>query len=456
MRFPFVGRFRPEAASTRPGPVSASSPPEDDPDIPWPSRRAWAYGPPHPPAVPPSRPAPLAPSFSEPERREIPRSWVVAAISVAGAAGLIVAALALRPSTGHAVDSTDTTTSKAATPSSTASGTAHIYALDALAQIHVENERVDPYDANQFPTAQATLNGCDLRSQVLLRDNHGHGPKDGCNVVAGSWTSSYDGVVTSNADALTVDHVVPLKEAWDSGASSWDPARRAAFAADLTDPRTLATVTSITSESKGDRDPANWLPPSKADVCPYIGDWIAIKARWGLSMDKLEAGRIQDLLENDCTGLNITPWAPVPKGQPAVVTTTAAPTTAAPTTTTVAPTTTTATTVKGTPANKKATTTTVEAPDDAPTASPTTAAPPVTTATTSSTTTPVRPNAPTTTTTVQPTTTTTVSSVPEILPGAFCAPVGAHGAYHGVSYICSLTNAAGQPYAGGQPHWRQG
>jgi hypothetical protein len=90
-----------------------------------------------------------------------------------------------------------------------------------------------------------------------------------------------------------------------------DTARRDAYGNDLTDRRTLRAVTSATNEEKGDKDPSNWLPPAQADLCPYIGDVVAIKARWGLSMDESEWGRIRNLLAGPCAGWKIAPWRPV-------------------------------------------------------------------------------------------------------------------------------------------------
>ena len=79
---------------------------------------------------------------------------------------------------------------------------------------------------------------------------------------------------------------------------------------DLTDPRTLIAVTANANQSKGDSDPSNWLPPLASDQCPYVGTWIAIKARWGLSMDQSEYGRIRNMLESQCRGLAVTEFPP--------------------------------------------------------------------------------------------------------------------------------------------------
>ena len=110
-----------------------------------------------------------------------------------------------------------------------------------------------------------------------------------------------DGLQTADPGELDVDHVVALKEAWDSGAGTWSATRRQAFANDLSDPRTLVAVSATSNRSKGDRDPSNWLPP-ESDVCAYVSDWVSIKYRWSLTMDESEWGRIGNLLNGPCLG----------------------------------------------------------------------------------------------------------------------------------------------------------
>jgi Excalibur calcium-binding domain/Protein of unknown function (DUF1524) len=223
------------------------------------------------------------------------------------------------PTTTVPTTTLSTTTAPTASESATTAPTpGTLVALDLLALTSVENEHQGGYNRDLFPTEQATVSGCDVRAQVMTRDSQTPATfGSGCKVLTGSWTSPYDGVVTTEAATIDVDHVVALKEAWDSGAWSWDPARRAAFATDLTDTRTLRAVTATTNRSKGDRDPSNWMPPAKADECSYLADWISIKARWSLSMDQSEAGRIHNLVDGDCPGLTVARWAEVP----AIVTT---------------------------------------------------------------------------------------------------------------------------------------
>jgi len=59
--------------------------------------------------------------------------------------------------------------------------------------------------------------------------------------------------------------MVPLSNAWKSGAASWTTAQRQAFANDLTNPQLLA-VTDNVNQSKSDSGPEDWKPP--LSKCP--------------------------------------------------------------------------------------------------------------------------------------------------------------------------------------------
>ncbi|WP_432278394.1 HNH endonuclease family protein [Nocardia carnea] len=71
-------------------------------------------------------------------------------------------------------------------------------------------------------------------------------------------------------------HVVALAEAWRSGASEWSAERREEFANDLTNPQLIA-VTASSNRSKGDQDPADWMPPNPAAHCTYAQIWVGVK-----------------------------------------------------------------------------------------------------------------------------------------------------------------------------------
>ncbi len=211
------------------------------------------------------------------------------------------------------------TTEQAAAPTSSTSTTPNadgtVAAIELLALITVQNERGAGYDRDLFPHWEDfDRDGCDTRQEVLIRDSLSPAQIDPyrCRVVEGDWFSTYDGQSTSLPSDIDIDHVVALKEAWDSGAWDWSVRARTLFANDLTDRRSLIAVSDNSNQSKSDKDPSNWMPPRRGDWCRYLGDWVAIKVRWNLSMDPSEFGRIQNLLEDECVGLRVVPPAPAP------------------------------------------------------------------------------------------------------------------------------------------------
>ena len=188
-------------------------------------------------------------------------------------------------------------------------------ALGVLATIPVEDEQPDGYDRDLFDHWISQGNSCDTRDRVLIEESRTPAQVQypGCNVAAGDWFSVYDGLITANPRDLDIDHVVALKEAWDSGAHSWSADRRRAFANDLTDDRSLTAVSASSNRSKGARDPSEWLPPRSEAVCIYLSDWIAVKARWSLSMDLSEHDQIHNELTDRCPNQPIAAWPEPPE-----------------------------------------------------------------------------------------------------------------------------------------------
>ena len=184
--------------------------------------------------------------------------------------------------------------------------------VDILDRIVIASERRSGYDRDLFDHwSDLDGDGCDTRREVLIRDSrvdHVLDPNRTCWVVSGLWYSHYDDEWVEAATSLDIDHLVPLAEAWDSGAYVWSEDRREAFA---NDESALVAVTARSNRSKGADDPAEWMPSNEDFACPYLAGWIATKARWSLSMDQRESEYIHELLVGECAGTTLNIDMPV-------------------------------------------------------------------------------------------------------------------------------------------------
>ncbi|MGA5873957.1 HNH endonuclease family protein [Streptomyces cinereoruber] len=164
---------------------------------------------------------------------------------------------------------------------------------DAVGKLLVAEEDRTGYTRDSFRHWNTGLDagdGCNTRNEVLLAEAvQEPAVTAGCKLSGGKWVSFYDGVEVVEAGKLDIDHMVPLAEAWDSGASAWDAKRREAYANDQGAAASLVAVTARTNRSKADQDPATWMPPLPEAHCRYIGEWTATKLRWGLAVDQTES-----------------------------------------------------------------------------------------------------------------------------------------------------------------------
>lgn len=179
-----------------------------------------------------------------------------------------------------------------------------------------ENRR-DGYVREAFPHWLDTDGDClDTRQEVLVAESWRSIeytlPEGSCRVVDGEWLSSYDNeFFYGDGSDLDVDHVVPLAEAWDSGAWAWDLDTRTRFANDLDDVRSLRAVSASSNRSKGDKDPAEWMPVDIGGTqCGYADSYLAVKIRWGLSVDAEELEVLREHITScDNTKIKIIPAA---------------------------------------------------------------------------------------------------------------------------------------------------
>ncbi|WP_406358632.1 HNH endonuclease family protein [Streptomyces sp. NBC_00658] len=169
---------------------------------------------------------------------------------------------------------------------------------DALQALTIQDESRAGYERSKFRHwIDADRDACNTRQEVLLEEAvtaPEQGPK--CALTGGEWYSSYDDRYFTDARALDIDHLVPLAEAWDSGASGWTAKEREDYANDLGDARALIGVSAASNRSKADQDPATWLPPAEGYRCQYATDWVADKTRWGLSIDSTEEAALSEAL----------------------------------------------------------------------------------------------------------------------------------------------------------------
>ena len=120
---------------------------------------------------------------------------------------------------------------------------------------------------------------------------------DGCLVVAGRWNDPYTGGVVTVAQELDLDHVVPLRWAWEHGAATWDKAKREQFA---NDPANLLPVSIRANISKGALGPLDWMPPNEDFACEYVLRFSRVIDGYGLELSTSEATSLEALTAQKC------------------------------------------------------------------------------------------------------------------------------------------------------------
>jgi uncharacterized protein DUF1524 len=156
---------------------------------------------------------------------------------------------------------------------------------------------MDGYSRDAFDIWASQPDGCTTRQDVLARDGDGvvEG-SDGCQPTSGSWYSAYDDTNVTVVAQATIDHVVPLADAWRTGADEWTADQRKAFGNDLTDAQ-LIIASSSSNSSKGDKDPSEWKPPNEAYWCTYGEQYVSVKYKFNLFVTDAEKTALGELLD---------------------------------------------------------------------------------------------------------------------------------------------------------------
>ena len=194
-----------------------------------------------------------------------------------------------------------TLTAVALTPATPAAATPPGIPSTATAQSRLNAITVAPtgstsgYSRDRFPHWITISGACNTRETVLKRDGTSVQTDSSCAATSGRWYSPFDGATWTAASDVDIDHVVPLAEAWRSGASSWTTSRRQSFANDLSRPQLIAVTDNVNS-AKGDQDPASWKPPLSSYHCTYAKMWITVKWYWDLTAQSSEISALRTML----------------------------------------------------------------------------------------------------------------------------------------------------------------
>ncbi len=105
-------------------------------------------------------------------------------------------------------------------------------------------------------------------------------------VVYGKWFDKYTGKYFTNPNDLDIDHLVPLKNAYISGASNWSKRKKNRYYNYLKSDNHLIAVSKSANRNKSDKSPVEWLPPNEEYQCEYVREWYKIKVDWGLTIEE--------------------------------------------------------------------------------------------------------------------------------------------------------------------------
>ncbi|MFF2050743.1 HNH endonuclease family protein [Leifsonia sp. NPDC058194] len=142
-------------------------------------------------------------------------------------------------------------------------------------------------------------NGCGTRDDILARDLVDVVRSGDCTVVSGTLDDPYTGTRIAftrgpeTSARVQIDHVVPLLDAWRTGARALTQEQRVRLA---NDPLNLVAVDGPTNQRKGAGDAATWLPPAKAYRCTYAARQVAVKAAYALWVVPAERAALDRIL----------------------------------------------------------------------------------------------------------------------------------------------------------------
>jgi hypothetical protein len=134
------------------------------------------------------------------------------------------------------------------------------------------------------------------RARVLGRDSDTpvqFAENNNCRVELGTWNDPYTRQNFTQAKDVDVDHVVALKNAYDSGAFNWSRPYRCLYTNFTGFKNQLLAVSARENQIKSDKGPERWMPPNSQFSCQHLQNWLAVKFIWRLNMSDLEVKAIR-------------------------------------------------------------------------------------------------------------------------------------------------------------------
>ena len=167
-------------------------------------------------------------------------------------------------------------------------------------RVHGQHPAYIPYDRTMYRHWIKLKGSCqDTRNRVLVRDATGkikYSDPDECKVAGGIWRDPYSGATIRETKQIDIDHMVPLKNAHESGAWTWSAEKKKEYANYLEYEHHLLAVSASENRRKSDRGPDKYLPPLPSYRCTYVKDWIKIKNDWELEMSDAEQETVDKIL----------------------------------------------------------------------------------------------------------------------------------------------------------------
>jgi hypothetical protein len=140
------------------------------------------------------------------------------------------------------------------------------------------------------------------RAKVLIRDSEepvSFREKNHCLVEKGDWADPYAGNAITDSRAVQIDHMVPLKNAYISGAWEWDFQTRCIYANFMGNKFHLIAASGHENMSKSDKAPDKYMPPNESYRCQYLENWLKIKLIWKLKLTPAEVDAVRTGIRED-------------------------------------------------------------------------------------------------------------------------------------------------------------